>query len=519
MDMLELLKKGSSHDQIMRAIGEADLPPKRMLPLLRRLRNATGEEHPLFVPGCLRGYGSDIAPVLRPLLEEETDLVALGAHCQMVTDDAVYTAGLRRALGLLVNASADVLKRPAVTYAVQQVCERVASFDLPDAGRLIASLLSADSARVRLAAAEVAATAGGDRARAIDLLHGALGDKTADVRRQASEILQRVPCATDAERKQREKAILQLLGTPAEDWAMRILTTCCMGKGIATLSELMDGNDTMRAVYAAWVLAQSDDATTARRGLRRVAIFALFKHQTDQAGEGIDFAIAPGLAFRQVTSQLNPGTYQQAESPVVIPADLMVPAELSATEQAFLLTTYRYLMANPSPASVPDDSFFGQHICGRCDKSYVAFLRAVGREDPLLRVLHVRGQKVAHFPNRQSAARALVRLTGQPAAYTGLTGEQIDSDSHPVKPYPDQFTRVAKFVLQRMHDIGIPAKPETGHDWGRVSYFNRLINRLTDEYTFGPALADELVAESQRQGTAPKLAEARLHLWATKDAN
>ena len=126
-------------------------------------------------------------------------------------------------------------------------------------------------------------------------LYAQLASEDKFVRRQAAQSLSDIKPVDEAERAAREEAVLACLGKPCEDYAMRVLVTCGGPKSVKALEPILDDPDARRAVHAAWVLAQLPDKAAAQKGLRRVAIFAMFHYQIYQQGEGIDFTIAPNL--------------------------------------------------------------------------------------------------------------------------------------------------------------------------------------------------------------------------------
>ncbi len=143
-----------------------------------------------------------------------------------------------------------------------------------------------------------------------------------------------------------------------------MLVTCGGAKTVQALEPILDDPDVGRAVYAGWVLAQLPDVAAAEKGLRRVAIFALFRHQVYQSGAGIDFPIAPDLSFHQTTVDLNPGRADVADkTPVRIPDALLTPFDWNDAEQQFAVRCYQQCQSARTTLSVDllniDDAGWG----------------------------------------------------------------------------------------------------------------------------------------------------------------
>jgi hypothetical protein len=141
------------------------------------------------------------------------------------------------------------------------------------------------------------------------------------------------------------------------------------------------------------------------------------------------------------------------------------------------------------------------------------FFRVVIREDPYLTALHVRGQIVAHFPSRKAAAGIIARITGRPAAYLGLGGEELDSAAVPEKPYEKQHELIARFELGRIEAARFAGRPERDREWARVGAYDDILRHLAEEEQFGQELKTELLAESRRRGLAEALQAAGFSFW------
>lgn len=477
---------------VMRGVAEADLPSDRKLKLLRQIRDQLGSQDPYLVPHALR----DQNVIASQMFAEETNPKALGAYAEQLKDGG--TNALLRAARLIVAAPK---KDPHATRIILECC---AAFGIVDSGKYAGKLLTCPNMEISIAAAGVTAKFGAKRTQALKLLHTALAEHE-----QAAQTLLGLPCLNAKERDDREAAVLNLIGTPGEELALRVLPTCGGAKTTVALQKLLDDPNITRAIHAAWVLAQLPDKAAAQQALRRVAIFGLFHRNNYQQGEGIDFPIARGLFFHQTTMWLNPEqkTIKPPE-PVVIPSDLMLPRELNTPEQTFSIRAYRI--------SAPTPSFQwyvlkGDH--GNFDQSYLPLLRVIAVEDPTLEVLHVLDQSIAHFPQRKAAASAIAKLTTQPATYRGLAGEELDSTTVPRQPYQDQSERIAKYALDLISAWHLSGRPQTDAEWQERGRVSQMLDHLTDACQFGNSLQQALLDEAKRRGLTEKYKDAGLSLW------
>lgn len=495
---------------ILRAVAEADLPPARQLAFFRGARDQ------LNMPvAVVRAIARNDQPVvLATLFEEETNFAALGEYAAWVgrSPKAEFEKPLRRAVERVANASPSALQSSAnAPYAILEAAAAYPLKDLDDPAR---RLMDSPEPQIAIAAARLA-SGGTHRKTALTLLNDKLGNPQSDARQKAAGNLLKIPCLNEEERRQREQAVLELLGQPAEDYALRVLITCAGPQTITKLEPRLDGTDLPAARYAAWVLAQSSNPEIASMALRRLALHALFCHQVYQQGEGIDFGIAPDLSFHQSTGGfLLEATTTNANAGLQIPADLMMPTRLDAAEQTFLVRDYREVSTSTVQYVLGDyfmmfDNHFGQPP----DATYLPFFEVAAREDPTLQCLHVQGRKVAHFKYRQAAAQSVARLTGKPATYPGLTGEALAADQVPSQPYPDQDQLIARLLLDRIQAANLKERPASDQDWSRVGYFNDLMQHLTDEEKFGAGLRDAILLEAGRREMGPALKNAGFGLW------
>jgi hypothetical protein len=498
-------------EHILRAVAQAQLPLSRQLAFFRAVRDKLKLRSA--VAGSISAAGQPA--LLAALFSDESDLTALGDYARQTRSapDAQFEQPLRRAVELVAGTPASALQ--PLAYQAAAILEAAAAQRLGGLDAAALRLLDTPVPEVAVVAARLAA-GGPHREKALSFLHRKLSDPDKYLRAEAAANLQQIPCANDAERRQREQVILALLDQPAADYALRVLTTCAGPRTISQLEPRLDTTNVPAARYAAWVLAQAPDPAAAHKALRRLALHALFCHQIYQAGAGIDFEVAPDLYFHQTTERLNPGTYPDtAPSGLQIPSDLMPPANLDASEQAFLVRDYHNLLLSMRQNAAGNYfMLFAPPMWGRTgDSSYVPFFTSAAREDPELRALYVQGRKVACFPNRQAAAQNLARLTGKPAAYLGLKGETLAHDQTPPQPYPGQDQLVARHVLDRLQAAHLKQPPVSDSDWAHVGYFNNLIAHLTSDDQFGSDLKTALLQEAQRRHIDPDLKAAGCLLW------
>jgi hypothetical protein len=514
-EMLEKIRAAQSEfrrEFILRAVAEADLPPARQLAFFRGVRDQLGL--PVAVVRALRRTPQPV--VLATLFEEETDFAALGQYASLAAKAPrpEYEKPLRRAIEQVASASPSDLQSSVNT--VYAILEAAAAYPLKDIDDPARRLLESPQPQVAIAAARLA-SGGPNRETALALLNRELGNTQKDVRQRAAENLLKIPCANDQERLQREQAVLKLLGQPAEDYALRVLITCAGQQTIRALEPRLDSTSLSAARYSAWVLAQTPNPEMARKALRRLALHALFCHQSYQQGSGIDFEIAPDLSFHQSTGWLNLGAVSNNPSAgLQIPADLMMPTHLDSAEQTFLLRDYRDVSTTTQQYMLGDYfmMFARPHPHGRlADATYLPMFEVAAREDPTLECLHVQGRKVAHFPYRQAAAKNRVCLTGKPATYLGLTRETLAAEQVPSLPYPDQDELIARFLLDRIQAANLIERPSTDRGWSRIGYFDDVIQHLTDEQKFGVSLKDAILQEAGRREIAPSLKHAGFRLW------
>jgi hypothetical protein len=511
-DKIRTAKNELQQEDTLRAVAESDLPPARKLAFFRAVRD--GVKIPKVVASIFLGFNQPT--LMATLFEEETNLDAIGqyAACIDASPNPEYEKPLRRAVEILASASPNILQDQNRSYGFYLVMkaaavQHVRGLDVP-----ALRLMNQPEPHIAIAAARLAA-GGTNRETALALLNRELGDQEKGARQKAAESLLQIPCADDGERRQREQAVLALLGKPAEDYALRVLTTCAGTQTVTQLEPLLDSTNIPEARYAAWVLAQTSNPEAARKALRRLALHALFCNQIYQQGSGIDFEIAPELSFHQSIGWFSStSSASNAISALQIPDDLMLPARLDSSEQTFLVRDYHDVLTSMRQYVLGDYFMMFKSPFGKpADATYLPLLEVAAREDPKLECFYVQGRKAVHFPNRQAAARNIARLTGKPATYLGLTGNTLAADQVPTQPYPDQDRLVARFLLDRIQAANLKEQPATDRDWSRVGFFNDLIIHLTDEQQFGPGLKDAMLLEAGHRQLGPTLKNAGFSLW------
>jgi len=499
----------ASREEDLRAALQAPLSNEQKLSLLRRAKGLLDKEDPRIIPWVI-GREDEQGVLLKALMKEESDITALAVYAEKAGGDPEKRFGdeLRHALDTLAAAGDIPHEKKQEAAMILEACSKQ---ELRDTGPTADRFLDNSDPGIRFAAAHLSAVSGGDRPKALSMLLGSLKDTDGAVRYQASLHLAGIPCLDARERSAREAAILVLVGTPMEDYALRLLPGCEGDKTSKKLTPLLDDKCTSRAVYAAWVLAQHPDTSTREKALRRFAIYAWFQHQMHQQGSGIGFTIAPQLSFGQVTSSSNTNAYRRARAlqTLTIPPALLDTFDLDKEEQSFSIRAYRTLALD-----FPDfrrEIILGHPFRPRGWKSsHLPLLETVSREDPDLRVLYVRGEKVADFPNRRATAQVIAKVTGKPAVYHGLAGERIDSAAFPPKPYQEQDVLVARYLLDRIEKMGVPNAPLSDAAHRKRDSMSRQLSVLTSTESsgFGKDLRMALRAEAEKRGIAARLRNA-----------
>ena len=500
-DKIRTAKNELQQEYTLRTVAESDLPLARKLAFFRAVRDNAKINK--VVASIFLGFNQPI--LMATLFDEETNLDAIGqyAACIGPSPNPVYEIALRRAVEILASVPPNILQDQNRSYGFYLVMKAAAVQHVRGLDDSALRLMNQPELHVAIAAARLAAS-GTNRETAVALLYREMGNPEKFARQITAESLLQIPCVNDEERRQREQVVLALLGQPAEDYALRVLTTCAGPRTITQLEPLLDGTNLPTARYAAWVLAQNTNSVVARKALRRLALHALFCFTMAQQSAGISFEIAPGLSFGQTIEPVNQRTNTNTTQPgLQIPADLMLPTQLDVAEQTFLVRDYRDVLTFPYFTST--------------DATFLPLFEVVAREDSRLERLYVQGRKVAHFPNRQAAARNIARITGKPATYLGLTGEALAADQVPSQPYSDQDQLVARFLLDRIQGANLNERPATDQDWSHVGYFNNLIQHLTSDQPydsgFGGGLKDAILLEAGKRQLGPVLKNAGFSLW------
>ena len=527
-EILALLNRsdGVTNESTLDGIVSAKIPSERKLRMLRAARLKLPASQPLatVLHRQIHQHPEWIGEIVLPLAEEEQSLPALVSYLGFAgTDrDKLLVPQVQRAMTLLLNDPTIAAGGEKVTASTASAADMIliaaATYDLQDLAPQIQQLMQSKNVNIRAAAQRAAAKLRMPGTMAD--LYAQFGSNDPHVRERAAQLLSELKPLDETERAAREEAILRYLGTPSEDFAMRALVNCGQNRAVKALESILDDSDPRRAVYAAWVLAQLPDEEAANRALRRVAIFAMFYHQGYQQGSGIDFKIAPRLAFHQVTSNLNASLRASTtrQGPVSIPPALLQPFALDDREQLFAVRSYRLSETEDDHSGLRMPIFYLELLPQQqpkgMDPSYLPLLKEIAQTDSHVKALLVAGTSVAHFNYRQIAAKKIQATTSAPATYRGLAGEEIDSNSFP-KPYPDQDTRLAKNFVDRVEKTLPPLllskKPverdewgnpkvrtdPTGEQWERIGLLQRRANRFRDD--FGTQVLDAIRAEADRR--------------------
>ena len=253
-DRIRTAKNELQQEDTLRAVAESDLPPARKLAFFRAVRDDV--KIPKVVASIFLGFNQTI--LMATLFEEETNLDAIGqyAACIGTSPNPEYDKALRRAVNMLADASPSVLQNQNLSYGFSLVVEAAAAQQVLGLDASALRLMEQPDPRIAIGAARLAA-AGVNRKAALALLNRELGSQQRDSRQITAESLLQIPCVNDDERRQREQAVLSLLDQPAEDYALRVLTTCSGPQTISQLEPCLDGTNLLTARYAAWILAQS----------------------------------------------------------------------------------------------------------------------------------------------------------------------------------------------------------------------------------------------------------------------
>lgn len=323
--------------------GVADASSGQRAYVLGQMQERIGHRWPDVLPRGLRQAQSDIRPLLGPLFMREEDPRTLGLYAQLVATmpSVDHAPAIRRALALLLREGAADRLGDAAT-STRSVLDAIVASGLSDLEleAALRPLLTAPDRQVRRQATCAAALQPGGGA-ALAQLHRELDGER---RAWAAQCLSKLPWRTEAERGEREAAVLALLGSPAEDHALRVLVGCMGPRTTSALLPILDGPSVARAVHAAWALAHSPDRRIAERGLRRLALHGVL-HQGETPELAMRFAVAPDLVFEQTW----PGSAEPAtETGFGLPFALLPPRQLDPQELDFLMRDYRARAADPS---------------------------------------------------------------------------------------------------------------------------------------------------------------------------
>lgn len=503
-----------SVESILHGIVLAEIPAKRKLAILRTAR--TTLKSPAFVyhtVSFLQRYGREFSELLVPMMTEETDLQALSIYCGVAAADKKlrFANQVRRALQLLAADSAMLAiddtenhENDGPVNAAVTILNAAATYDLKDGAADVQKMLNSKNSKIRSAAQGAGAKL--QVPGATQQLYAQLGSDKPETREQAAKSLMDLKPIDEAERAARETTILSHIGKPSEDYALRALANCGGQRTATALEPLLNDPDARRGVYAGWVLAQLPVKAAAEKGLRRVAIFGMFHHQSYQQGSGIDFEIAPHLAFHQHTSSFNhPRGAVLPGGSVRIPNALQKPFPLDADEQQFAVRSYQVtrrdgldrmlqsdILGYPQPGPRRRDAF---------DATYLPLLREMSTTDTRIRRLLVQGEAVADFPHRRLAAQVQADITSKRATYAGLAGELIDSEAFP-RPYPNQDQLLTRFFLDQLKQAQLLTQPNSDRDWRQIDPYRQMTSNFREN--FGPQVLDLIRQEAAKENISLK---------------
>lgn len=512
--LLSQLKKGGSfeNDVLLRAVMLADITDERRLELLQRASFIINDPHA--VPAALRrGDQEEVAALLAPLMDAETDLRLLGGYAEVAAGDKQKRFGKQVAKAvhaLAVAAKAPDPRDDEFDYAAESILLAAVAYELKGIDADLAALTTCDRPAIQITAIATKIRLGGPLDDGLKKLISRLSDDDPALRQAALKGLAGLKVSDDTQRQKVESLLLPLLNGPAESSAIRLLAKFGGDETAKRLLPMLDDPSMPRSLLAAWALAHIDKPAARDAGLRRIAIHAFFHHQQYQQGNGIDFPISDDIGFHQTTVRLNPGAYIDHDQAVRLPDELLRPFPLSAAEQEYAVRVYRHtLLEGRGPLQ---DSAIEVFPSGKIDASYLPLMRTIAKEDAGLRAVFVNGKQVAVFETRKLAAMHVARITDKPATYIGLTGEEIDSLQLPAQPYKDQAALVAGFALDYVTKGLTQSDPQSSRDWDEIER-RQLYLRIVVE-SFGPELKSALVAEAARRDPAGGMKHLRvLESW------
>ncbi len=490
------LRNSRDQEDVVRSVNRSLMPEGRKRYVLNQFRLAFGSQ---VVAKSIRLDNANVEAI-KDLMQDESDLVAMEHYIKMVCKDTQkrFTQDIYDALKRM-TALRPV--RPNEILAMQSILDACGEYALPGSGLLTDQLLTREvPVLVRLAGARVSAMFGGNRDLALHVLYEGLNERTVKRVRSSVRYLGLIPCLSDQERSQRETLVLTHLkeDDPSKEDILRLLATCSSSSALMHLEPLLDSDNAQRAVYAAWILAQHPDKAVQDKGLRRLAIYAMFRYHMYQSGFGIEFDVTPEIRFRQV---LESGFKTKTPAAgLAIPDALLEPFTWDESEQAFAIRAYRL-------AKLPNDfeqDYPSLLIMLRTDitwdDSHCGLFEVMAREDPYVIPWFVKGEITAHFKHRKTAAKKLAEIRQAKASYLGLSGEAIDSEAFPTGPYDVQNQSLATHfmdLIQAASDQQDFGSKDWRYDLERAA--NRLIREWTDEVGKESAFTQALMAESRKR--------------------
>lgn len=505
--------------RLLNLIASSGMSVERKLQILRQIRDAVGHRYPNLVPMSLWRADEDRSLLLKSMMAEETNSQALGHYVWIAARDPEkrFKSEVTQALSTLAFQKTITDDQSPTALRILKACK---VYEIAESGKLADNLLAHPNADLRLVAAQLAIRWGNDHEKALQVLYRALDTNH---RETAAEYLSEIKCRNETERKVRESILLSHVGQESENEAFRVLPTCNGSQTAEALLPILDDQHTPRAVYAAWVLAQHPSGPVVEKANRRLAVCRVLcpsnPQQTSQIRETPEMSASE---FRSLILYSFEAIIPQ--SPLVKPPEeLFQSLELDEKEQAFSICLYRYLQLQNMDIPIINGSldshkaFLWPGSSFTLNKSFLPLLNVIATEDPHLKALHVKGHKVAYFPNRQAAARAIAATTGEEACYPGLDGKSLYSEQLPQVPYANQNRLIARYVLDLIEAADINQVPTKEQEWRiHSSYESFIRNLMSDHSGFGLDLREALRIESDRRDVSEQLEQAEFSIWKSR---
>ncbi|MFT5126938.1 MAG: hypothetical protein ACI8W8_000536 [Rhodothermales bacterium] len=402
--------------RVVRHLCLSHLSESRKAAVLGHARHGVLRDKPEeLIGGFPYPLNAESVDLLNQLIENETDLAAIAAYARR-------TAKLpQRRTDLILEALRQA--GPATVDAGLAIRILAHCVGISGAAEVAASFMDSERAALRIAAARVACSDDASRSAALSLLINELPAQ------KAREALMQIPCRDNAERRQREHAVLRHIDRPTEDSILRLLSTCCGNDTIDALTPWLDAADFQRGIHAAWILRNAEEEPVAGRAQRRLAIFSMFRQSMGQGGYANDPSPPCHTMFR-VAGDL----YHRAN-------EWLKPLILTSEEQDFSIRCYQHSRFVQFPSCpIPSSSL---------NVSFIPLLQTIVKDDAFIGMRILEGQPVAEYSRRRKAAEEIAKLTGKPIDYFGPVEDLLDTENPRLTPYADQFHLIARVLRQR----------------------------------------------------------------------